>query len=288
MRFRFPLLGAFGIACCSVAWCAEPAAPPAGVPTPETVRAFQAYVSLTESRLDGLVQNADGLLWANTEARRERLRGAGVICEPRDSKGPVKLTRGLIHDWVGATFIPGATVARVLRLLQDYDNHQNFYRNDILQSKALAHTGNDFKVRLRVVKKNIVTVVLDTTYDVHYRPLAGNDWQSRSYSTRIVEIAAAGTPRERERPPKEDHGYLWALDSFWLLRERDGGVYLECEAVSLSRGVPSTLAWLIEPIIRSLPKDALEQTLRTTRSLVMNGAANVLPLRDAFVTSAAP
>ena len=57
------------------------------------------------------------------------------------------------------------------------------------------------------------------------------------------------------------------------------------EAVSLSRGVPSALAWLIEPIIRSLPKDALEQTLRTTRTLVMNGTAKALRLHDALVTS---
>ena len=63
---------------------------------------------------------------------------------------------------------------------------------------------------------------------------------------------------------------MWRLNSYWLLRERDGGVYLECEAVSLSRGVPAALAWLIDPIIRSLPKDALANTLRATREHVLD------------------
>ena len=82
-----------------------------------------------------------------------------------------------------------------------------------------------------------------------------------SYSARIVEIANPDPPREREHSPREDHGYLWRLNSYWLLRERDGGVNLECEAVSLSRSVPFALAWLIDPIIRSLPEEALEYAL---------------------------
>ena len=248
---------------------ADPEAPFVGGPPPETLRAFNAYARLTESRLDALVQDSDGFLWADTAGRRARLRQAGVICEPRNSKGDVKVARGLIHDWVGAAFIPGTTVGTVLELIQDYDNHRNTFRPDVIDSRLVQRNGGDFKVRLRLFKRKVVTVVLDTDYDVRYLPLTGRDWQSRSYSTRIVEIADAWGPRERERPPHQDHGYLWRLNSYWLFRERDGGVYVECEAVSLSRGVPPALAWLIDPIIRSLPKDALENTLRATRTLVL-------------------
>lgn len=254
---------------CQAALAADQQAPPAGIPSPETVRAFDAYVRVTESRVNGLMQDGDSFLWADTPARRARLRQAGVICEPRTGQGDRRVTGGLIHHWAGAAFIPGATVEQVLALLQDYDNHKNTYKPEVIDSKTLERNGNDFKVRLRLFKRNVVTVVLDSDYLVHYRQLSGRDWQSRSYSTRIVEIADAGGPRERERPPEQDHGYLWRLNSYWLLRERDGGVYLECEAVSLSRGVPAALAWLIEPIIRSLPKDALANTLRATRAKVL-------------------
>ena len=287
-NYLLPAILALGLP----AFAADPQAPAAGGPTPETVRAFEAYTRLAESRLDSVVQSPEGFLWADTAARRARLRQAGVICEPRNSKGALKIPRGLVHDWVGAAFIPGATSGRVLELLQDYDHHRDTYRPDVIESRTLARNGNDFKVRLRVFKRKVVTVVLDTDYDIHYRPLAGHDWQSRSYSTRIVEIANPGTARERERSPREDHGYLWRLNSYWLLRERDGGVYLECEAVSLSRSVPSALAWLIDPIIRSLPKEALENALRTTRSLMIRRSGSLrnptLRFPDVFVTLAPP
>ncbi len=264
---------------------AETEAPAAGAAPPEALRAFDAYVRITESRMNALTRDPDGFLWADTAARRETLRRTGVVCQPRNQKGSVQVTRGLIHDWVGAAFLPGASMSAVLRLLQDYDNHRNLYRPEIVNSRIVERSGNDFKVRLRMFKRKVISVVLDADYDVHYRPLAGNDWESRSYSTRIAEIADAGGPRERERTAREDHGYLWKLDSYWLLRERDGGVYLECEAVSLSRGVPAALAWLIEPIIRSLPRDALEQTLRTTRALALKRTAKSLRFRDVLVTS---
>lgn len=259
---------------CRLAWAAEPQAPAAGGPAPETMRAFDAYARLTESRLDALARKPDGFLWADTPERQARLRRVGVVCEPRNRQATVKTGRGLIHDWVGAAFIPRATVEQVLRLVQDYDNHRNTYQPDVIDSRIMERHGDDFKVRLRLFKRKVVTVVLDTDSDVHYRRLSGRDWQSRSYSTRIVEIADAGSPRERPRGPREEHGYLWRLNSYWFFREKDGGVYVECEAVSLSRGVPAALAWLIDPIVRSLPKDALENTLRATRALVLRSLAN--------------
>jgi hypothetical protein len=43
-------------------------------------------------------------------------------------------------------------------------------------------------------------------------------------------------------------------------------VWLECEAISLTRDVPTGLGWIIEPIIRDLPKESLANTLRSTRA----------------------
>jgi hypothetical protein len=265
--------------------------PAAGTPSPEALRDFAAYIRLAESRMDSVTRDPDGFLWADTTERRGRLRQAAVVCEPRNGRGAVKVRRGLVHNWVGAAFIPGSTVARVLALVQDYDHHGQTYRPDVISSRTLARDGNDFKVRLRVLQRKIVTVALDTDYDIHYRPLSGRDWESRSYSTRIIEIANPGTARERERGPRDDHGYLWRLNSYWLFRERDGGVYVECEVVSLSRAVPPALAWLIDPIVRGLPKDALDHALRTTRTLAMRPSGSLRPpsLRfpDVFMTFAA-
>ena len=270
---RYGRLGLVLLLLCCVAHAQEPMASPAGSAKPETERAFNAYVRTTESRLDALLQNKDGFLWADAPERRAQVRARGVACEPRNSKGDIKVAGGLIHDWVGSAFIPGATVARVLQLVQNYDNHKNSYKPEVVDSRTIERRGDDFKVRLRLLKRKIITVVLDTDYDIHYQPLSGPDWRSRSYSTRIVEIANPGGPREHELPPGQDHGFLWRLNSYWLFRERDGGVYVECEAVSLSRGVPALFEFVINPIIRSLPKDALSNTLRATRELALADAA---------------
>jgi hypothetical protein len=98
-------------------------------------------------------------------------------------------------------------------------------------------------------------------------------WYSRSYSTRIQEVDDPGTPEERLLPAGDDHGFLWRLYSYWRFEERDGGVYLECQALSLTRDVPTGLGWLIEPIIRQLPRESLANTLRSTREAILPKAA---------------
>ena len=252
----------------SLAACAQELKPVAG-PSPETVLAFQAHIRNTESRLDSLLQDEDAFLGANTPKLRARLQAGEVICEPRIGKGDRQVTRGLIHHWVGSVFIPGASVGHVLELIQDYDNHKNTYRPNVIDSRTLARNGNDFKMRLRLLERKLsVTVVLDTDYDIHYRPLRGRDWRSLSYSTRIAEIAHPGRPNERAKRPGEDRGYLWRLNSYWLFRERDGGTYVECETVSLSRSVP-VAARMMSSFIRGLPRGFLTSTLTSTRNLVL-------------------
>jgi hypothetical protein len=244
--------------------------PPAvGAPPAETLRAFETYIRSTEARIDATVRERDGFLWAETPERRDRLRAQKPVCEARNKTGDVKVTGGLIHHWIAAVFIRGAGVAQVLSALQDYEKHKIYYRPDIMDSRILERNGNDFQVRLRFLKRKVLTVVLDTDHQVRYEQLTGPDWRSRSYSTRVVEIAGAGGPQEYERPQSENHGYLWRLNSYWLFRQRDGGVYVECEAVSLSRGIPSAVSTLIRPVIQSLSRDVLATTMRGTRGRVL-------------------
>ncbi len=66
-------------------------------------------------------------------------------------------------------------------------------------------------------------------------------------------------------PTDTGHGFLWRLSSYWKFEERDGGVWLECRAISLTRDIPKGLAWIIEPIIRKLPRESLIRTLKATR-----------------------
>ena len=75
----------------------------------------------------------------------------------------------------------------------------------------------------------------------------------------------AGKPNEKVAPPDTGYGFLWRLDSYWRFEERDSGVYVETRAISLTRDVPAGLGWIIEPIVRKLPRQSLINTLTATR-----------------------
>jgi hypothetical protein len=232
---------------------------------PRTVQAFDDYTRSLESRLNAQL-NGPAFLWSDqAPARNRQVRQAQVLAESVTGENPASVPDGLIHDWIGAIFIPGVTLDRVLRLVQDYDHHKDVYQPEVIGSQLISRDANDFKVRLRLMKTNVITVVLDTDYDVHYAPAGPARWSVRSRSTRIQEVANPGKRGERRSPVGVDQGFLWRLSSYWRYLERDGGVYMECEAVSLTRDIPMGLGWLLAPIIRDLPRDSLINTLRKTR-----------------------
>jgi hypothetical protein len=232
---------------------------------PRTVQAFDTYIQELEARLAREVNSATFLWSDRSPQRKERAIQGEVVAESLTGKNPKPVPDGLIHDWIGAVFLPHATLEKTLELVKNYNHHKDVYKPEVIGSRLISRNGNDFKINLRLLKKKVITVVLDTYYDVHYQQLDNTRWQSRSYSTKIQELDNAGKPGERMLPPGDDHGFLWRLNSYWRFQERDGGVYVECEAVSLTRDIPTGLGWLIEPIVRQLPRESLINTLRKTR-----------------------
>jgi len=205
-------------------------------------------------------------LWSDSNPERaQQVRSGKVLAQFWSGRGPVKVPHGLIHDWIAAAFIPDTNLKNTLALMQDYDNHKNIYKPEVIDSKLISRHGNDFRIYMRLLKKKIITVVLDTEHRVHYRPLGRRRWLCRSYTTRVAEVENAGGNQERVLPPDTGYGFLWRLDSYWRLQERDGGVVVECRAISLTRDVPFGLGWTIEPIIQKLPKESLIKTLEATR-----------------------
>ena len=245
---------------------------------PEAVQGFDRYVQLTEQRMQTELQPGAAFLWTDSlpETRQNDVhaqlqRGDVVTARLRAVKSSSDLSTpgAMVHHWVGTVFIPGATLAQVLTKLKDYDHHAKYFSPDVAKSKTLEHTGENFKVYLRLIRKKIVTVVLDTEYEVHYEQLDDTRAQSRSYSTRIAEVEHPGEASERQMPPGKDHGFLWRINSYWRFLETGHGVYVQCEAVSLTRDIPTGFGWLIAPLIESIPKESLEFTLRSTRDAVL-------------------
>ena len=183
--------------------------------------------------------------------------------ETRENGRPIPVPGGMIHHWIGTTFIPGVSLAQTIAFLQDYDNHCKYYAPDVERSRIISHDGNHFGVYLRLRKK---IAVLDTEYDVNYKWLSKTEASARSLSARIREVQNAAQKNEFEMPVGKDNGFMWRLNSYWRFAERDGGTYVQLEAISLTRDIPVGLGWLIGPFVESIPKESLEFTLTRTRT----------------------
>jgi hypothetical protein len=244
---------------------------------PATVQAFDAYIREAEGGMEWKHGGTSSFLWSDADPGRARqVREGQIVAQFWSGKEPVKVLHGLIHDWIGAAFTPGRTVIEALALVQDYNNHKNIYKPQVIDSKLVSRRDNDFQIYLRLLKKKIITVVLDTDHDVHYSPLDATRWCCRSYTTRIAEVEDAGKPNEKALAPDAGYGFLWRLDSYWRFQERDGGVYVECRAISLTRDVPKGLGWIIDPIVRKLPRESLIHTLKATRDALSSRVAQAV------------
>jgi hypothetical protein len=235
----------------------------------ETVAAFNHYVELSEQQMASKpFLSVDGLSPHEREAALDQLKRGEVITErlqTLEQGKTVPIPGGLVHHWIGTVFIPDVSLAQTLTFLEDYDNQSKFYAPEVQRSKLISRNGDDFKIFLRLRKTKVVTVILNTEYDVHYVLLDAERASSTSRSTRIAEVKNAGKPNESEKPVGDDSGFLWRLNSYWRFLQRDGGVYVQLEAISLTRDIPTGLGWLIGPFVTSIPKESLVFTLTQTR-----------------------
>jgi hypothetical protein len=245
---------------------------------PATIRAFDMYVADAESRnartlkqgnflwIDDLQTKAREQAYAKlrageTEMRRVTSEEAGIR---------ISVPGGMIHDWQGIVFISGAKIEDVLRVLQDYDHHSTVYAPDVEKSKLESRDGDHFKAFLRFRRRKVITVVLNTEHDITYFRDSATRAHSRSSATRIAEVEDPGTAKEKEKTPGQDVGFMWRMETWWRIEERDGGVYVQNEVVSLSRDIPKGLGWMIEPFVTSIPRESLAFTMEATRKGVIS------------------
>jgi hypothetical protein len=247
---------------------------------PDTLKAFNSYIAVAEARMKRQESRPGDLLYIETLPKPQydsimaALKQGEVYVQPvrmRDPEGdPLDVPDGMIHHWVGDVFIPGRSVASALDVLRDYDNFKNIYKPEVIGSRLVRREDHDdYKVYLRLQKQSIVTVTLDTWYDIHFTPVGRDSGYSRSVSTRIQQVEDAGTPNEHLDPVGNDSGYLWRINSYWRYQKRDNGVIIEWESIALSRDVPFLVAWFVNPLIRKIAREAVNDMLTATRKAVL-------------------
>ena len=184
-------------------------------------------------------------------------------------QSPKRVPSGLIHDWVGAAFIPGATLQGVLQVVRDYGRYKDLYRPDLIDSKVIdtGETKDRFSMLL-MHKTSFLRTALDTECESCFVHVDDRRIYSISRATRIQEVDEYGGPGQHTLPEDKGKGLIWRLFSVTRYAERDGGVYLELEALALSRDIPSSLRWLVEPIVRRVSRASLSESLRQTGEAV--------------------
>jgi hypothetical protein len=241
-----------------------------------TIQAFDRYVRLTEARLNGTASFLwiDGLPDAKRREALGMVRKQQLSIEPlqtKDNGRDIDVPGGMIHHWVGTAYVPGASIDEALALLQNYDAHQRIYAPTVAASKLQSRDGDRFRFFLRFVMKQVITVVVNSEHEAVFRRPAADRAEGWIHSTRIAEVENPGLSTEREKPVGNDGGYLWRLNTYWRLLARDGGLYIHCESVSLSRGIPYGFGWVVGPFVTSIPRESLTFTLETTRKQVQRG-----------------
>jgi hypothetical protein len=225
--------------------------------SPAAIAAFNSYTATVEARLARQHQSSASFVFLPSADLR---RGDPVV-EPLTTPS---VPGGLLHHWRGSAFVPGASAAEFECLLKDFGAYPRVYAPQVLRASVHNQQGDHLTASMRVRQKHGIAVVLDTTYDVSFGRLDAQHGYSLSRSTRVAEIEAAGTVSEHALTPAQEHGFLWRLNTYWSYEERDGGLYIQIESITLTRAIPHGLAWVVQPFVESIPRESLEFTLRAT------------------------
>jgi hypothetical protein len=243
----------------------------------ETARAWQDYLKAAATRNQTHLAPGNCFLSIDgVQGEAEKLRQGDIAVSPAVPDVPVRVPSGLIHDWTGAIFIPNASLSDVIRVVRDYQQYDIVYHPTVVSSKPLATSEWEDRFSMVVMNKSYFAKrALDNDYHSTFIRVDDKRWYSISEATRVQEIAGYGSPSQSTLPEDHGTGIIWRLYSVARYEEREGGVYLELEAIALSRDIPGALRWLVEPIVRRVSRSSLATTLQQTAEAVRAGANTI-------------
>jgi hypothetical protein len=239
---------------------------------PESVAAWNRYLSATEARIAGELKSPRGFLALDfapgaASARRALLAGE-VVVEPMETTGaggmPIEVPSAMVHHWRGAVLIPRMTVSRLVAELQQ--GAPATRQEDVLESKVLERRPGWMRVSLKLQRKKIVTVVYNTEHMVVFSRESDGHATSASTATKIAEVADVSTPQEHELPAGDDRGFLWRLNAYWRYEQVANGVIAECESITLSRDIPAVVRFVVRPLVERAARESLTRTLVSFRA----------------------
>ena len=239
----------------------------AAEPKQETLRAWDDYIRIVNEHVaKGAAGDSQFLSIDASQDIARRVQRNEVVVTNHD---PKNVPQGLIHDWVGAIFVPNVTLDQALSVIETYDRYDEFYKPLVRNCTIIARDGDQIKLNVVATQKAFsVTAAVKTEEQVKVVRLGTTKAYITSSAVRVQEIADYGRPTEHPFPESRRPGYVWREATVQRLEERDGGVYVELETIVLSRGIPLEFRWLIKPLVDELPRKLVLDTLNDTRTAV--------------------
>ena len=235
-----------------------------------TLAAWDDYISSLFSRVEADTRTSPFLRISEAPQKRLYVQAGGILVWRGREGCPARVPNGLIHDWVGAMFIPKAMIGDVLAVTRDYNRYPEIYKPAVIEAKKLSSTAQDDRFSMLLRQKVLfVTTAIQGEYETRFVRLDAKRWYVVSWSTRLQAIETVGERGSHVFSPDHGPGYVWRLSSITKLEESDGGVYVEVEGLGLSRSIPVMLRWLIDPILEQLPRNSMNTALEETRKAVL-------------------
>ena len=233
-----------------------------------TLKAFQDYIAEFE-RGEPAAFSSSGKLWIDDEtgSKRGAWQSGKPVVESRENEN---VASGSIHHFSGSIRVNNARIDQWRKVMQDYPDYPKLFAPDVTGASATVEpdsspTDHHFHSRLMLNQSTLwIAVAYDSLYDTHYRQIDPKRWGSKSASISIRELRDPKNPAAGAYPEGDDHGFLWRTNTYWMARERDGGLDLQVDSINLSRPIPTGAAWWGS----RRTKEAVEKMLGDTKKAI--------------------
>jgi hypothetical protein len=242
----------------------------------EALSAWDRYIHSVDSAMQARLQPGNPFLWIDEKPdRRQQLRAGEILVTSVGEHNPKQISSGLIHHWIGAAFFPNARLDEVLGVVRDYAHYKDYYNPAVIDSRTIQQTSGADRFSMLIMNRALfVKMALDSEYESSYAQAGPGRWYSITTAVRVQEVEDYGQVSERKLPLGEGSGYVWRLHSITRFEEADGGVYVEIEAMALSRDIPAAVRWVVDPVVRRISRSSLVTSLQQTQDAVRSGTSN--------------
>jgi hypothetical protein len=109
---------------------------------PHTLR---AYVRKAEAQMEQTQLESSSFLWSDASSERsQQIRKGQIVAQFWSGQGAVSVP-GWIDPWLDRRRIHPCfkSQKKTFAIIQDYDNHKNIYKPEVMDSKLITHRDND-------------------------------------------------------------------------------------------------------------------------------------------------